>query len=618
MPCTGPWPDANILAVVSSVPPPAIDVAVGSEEADARAAQAASQIFSLLLKGIKNIGIYRHAESRFAEYIEPAFNTLTAFLEQEHILPLKLGPYSLEYKKHTIYEEQSKENLTYKFYRDGMRFLMFREGLTAEELLRFVLLAIDAQSEAALFHEDMITRLWKENFVGIEYVVVEGFEFGDISPEEVEIEVEKIVSYLRNQLAANNDDITRFARLDIEDLQLELNDIDQVRGGIISGRTAGPDDRQWVQDEIIMEEKKRLFAKMVLILFQILERDFNSTDLSSMVESFSQILDSLLVSEDIRGAVAVVARFDRITGGGTLQDEHRQLVEQVRDIFAHKMVEPERLQSVGQYLALSKNLDELAVRAYLGVATAEQIPVMLDMLDTMERAEGRRILIEVMAQIGAPKLNLFVERLTHKSSNVVKDMLAIIDGIDPPNKIDLYAKTLEHPNIMIRLEALKVIARAPGDRAIKHLEKAAQDEDLQLRLQALRAMAVRDPARAVPVLKRLMSAGDYASKDKREQLAIAIAMGECRSKEALEFFASTFETKAGLFTRGKSNDLKLMAIKGLQAMKSVEAFNVLAKELQNRAHGKEVLESVHKAALRMKAELTGEAPPPEAAEQPEH
>lgn len=181
------------------------------DELDAKAAQQASEAFRLLLKGIKNIGIYRHAENRFAEFLQPAHEALVAFLEEYEILPLKLLPYTLEYKKQVIYEDQDKENLTYKFYRDGMRFLMFRRGLPIDELLRFVMVAVASITDKQLFNEDTITRLWKESFSSIEWVVVEGFGFGDMSEEEVEIEIEKIVAYLRGQLAANGDDITRFA-----------------------------------------------------------------------------------------------------------------------------------------------------------------------------------------------------------------------------------------------------------------------------------------------------------------------------------------------------------------------------------------------------------------------
>src|SRR5688500_15118827 len=198
------------------------------DELDVKAAQQASEAFRLLLKGIKNIGIYRHAENRFNEILQPAYDALTAFLDEYEILPLKLSPYTLEYKKQIIYEDQNKENLTYKFYRDGMRFLMFRRGLPPDELLRFVMIAMASFNDKQLFNEDTITRLWKESFHSVEWVVVEGFGFGDMSEEEVEVEIEKIVAYLRHQLSANSTDITRFARLSAEDLELQLDEVDQV------------------------------------------------------------------------------------------------------------------------------------------------------------------------------------------------------------------------------------------------------------------------------------------------------------------------------------------------------------------------------------------------------
>jgi len=65
--------------------------------------------------------------------------------------------------------------------------------------------------------------------------------------------------------------------------------------------------------------------------------------------------------------------------------------------------------------------------------------------------------------------------------------------------------------------------------------------------------------------------------------------------------------KTTLFNRAKTTDMKLLAIRGLAAARTVEAFNLLAREVQNRNHPKEVLEAAHKAALRLRAELTGEA-----------
>lgn len=573
---------------------------VDSEEA--AAAEAAKEFFFLLLKGIKNIGIYRHAENRYVEFLGPAHASLEAFLGQHQVLPLKIGPYSLEYKKHVVYEEHDKENLTYKFYRDGLRYLVFREGIPVEELLRFVLLSIGSVSEDALFQEDMITRLWKEEFQFIEHVVVEGFGFGDLSEEEVEVEVEKIIGYLRKQLSANSEDITRFARLSAEDLELELNDLDQVRGGIVSGRPATDDDKTHVQEELYFEDKNRLFAKMVLILFQILELECTGSDYDMLLESFTQVLDTLLVSEDVKGAVALMQRFESIAER-PLPADRGQLVKRLADAFKRRMIEPQRLDTVGQYLALNRELDEGAVRSYLGLCGEEEIVPLVDMLSGMERQEARRLLVEVLAHIGRKHVDVFARRLDHNSSNVVKDMLAIIHRIDPDNKISLIARCLDHPNIMIRLEGLKALAKSDEDVALRYIEKAMQDADLQLRLGAYRALAQKSPARAAPVFIKRMQADEFMALDQRERIAVVTALGETRTQPALDYLASIFDQRANLFARGKINELKSLAIVGLAAMRNVPAFKVLAREVQNKKNGKELMQAAHKAALRLKQEL---------------
>ncbi len=569
---------------------------------DVQAAQQASEAFRLLLKGIKNIGIYRHAENRFGEFLQPAYEALAAFLEENEILPLKLLPYTLEYKKQVIYEDQDKENLTYKFYRDGMRFLLLRRGLTADELLRFVMIAVSHWSEKQLFNEDTITRLWKESFESIEWIVVEGFGFADMSEEEVEIEVEKIVAYLKHQLASDSDDVTRFARLSAEDLELQLDDVDQVRGGIISGRTATPADRAWVQEEIYQEEKKRLFAKMVLIVFQILELDSTQADQDMILDAVTQVLDTLLVTEDVKGAVALLQRFEKI-GTKPLPTVRLQVVNAIRKIFKRRMVEPQRLDSIRQYITLARPLDQDAVKAYLSICTEEELIPLVEMLTGMERPEGRALLIDVLAELGKTHVDVFARRLEHNASNVVRDMLTIINKINPENKYALIAKCLDHPNVMIRIEGLKTLAKSNDERSLRYIEKAMRDEDVQMRLGAFRALAARSPKRAAPLFIKMMQDDGFLSRDSRERIAIVTALGETRIEEAVDYFSNIFEQKGTLFSRGKINDYKSLAIVGLVAHKSVSAFKVLAREVQNRSNTKEILEQAHKAALRLKQEL---------------
>lgn len=569
-----------------------------------REARTVTDFVRLLLKGIKNIGIYQHAQRRYEQFLQPAYDALTGFLEVHRSLPLKIGPYTLEYRGQVVYEDQDKENLTYKYYRDGLRFLSFREGLPMDELMKFVLLSEVRLSDDALRREDMVTRLWKEDFRFIEHIVVEGFGLEGNSEREVQVQVEEIVTYLRAQLGARGDDVTRFARLSVEDLELELSDVDQVRGGIISGRTASPDDRAAVQDLLLHEEQQRLFAKVVLILCQILELDCGPDDYNMMLESFTQVLDTLLVSEDVQGAVALYARFREIVERPLPPARHRMVV-QLTEAFRRRMVEPQRLESVGQYLKLNRDLDVAAVKAYLSACGDEEIFVLIDLLSASERVEARRILIEVLADIGENHVEVFARRLDHNSSAVVKDMLAIIRRINPDNQLALIARTLEHPNVMIRLEGLKSLAKSPEGASLQYIERAMKDPDVQIRLGAYRALVQRSPFRAAPRLVKLMQSDAFMGLQQRERLAVATALGETRTEAALQYFDGVFEQKANLFGRGRLHDLKLLCVSGLVAIRSVAAFRVLAREVQNRHNPKEVMLAAHKAALRLKGELQG-------------
>jgi hypothetical protein len=105
-----------------------------------------------------------------------------------------------------------------------------------------------------------------------------------------------------------------------------------------------------------------------------------------------------------------------------------------------------------------------------------------------------------------------------------------------------------------------------------------------------------------------MQSEGFPDLEQRERIAITTALGETKVPQALSFFGSVFEQKASIFSRGKNNELKLMAITGLTAMRSVEAFKLLAREVQNRNNSKDVLEAAHKAALRVKADLQSGTP----------
>ncbi|MEM1026182.1 MAG: HEAT repeat domain-containing protein [Myxococcota bacterium] len=568
-------------------------------EAEAPEVEEAREAFRLLLKGIKNIHIYRHAEVRFPEYMQPAHTALTRFLNEHESLAFKIEPFAVKLKDAVVHEDEDRENLTYRFYKDGVRYLIFRRGLTVDELVSFVLLAIENLDEAALMQEDMVTRLWKRELQFIETVVVESFGFDDVSEEEVEIEIEKVIGHLRKQLAANSDDIARFARLDVADLELKLDDIEQVRGGIISGRTALPQDRAEAQDDLITEDKDRLFPKMVFILFQLLEQDGSAEDWALLSDAFTLVLDAQLVAEDIKAVTALLRRFQSVADK-PLPDDRRELAEKMGMLIKDRMLDPQRLEALNRYMSSTRDFDAESVRTYLSICTEAQLEALLDLLVKQERSEGRNLLIEVLAELGKSKPEAFAKRLSSGASNVVKDMLELLARIQPKNLTELVAKTLGNDNLMIRLQGLKVLAKSKDEKALRYIERACRDKEMQVRLGAYRALAQKAPLRSADFLVKIARSEAFAGFDQREKVAVYAALGETRSEAGLKFFRSAFENEGNLFQRSRLQEQRMLAVTGLAAMCTVPAFKILAREVQNRKNGKEVMTAAQKAALRVK------------------
>jgi hypothetical protein len=165
------------------------------------------EVFARLKKALKQIALYRHNVDRYAEYLESTYAGLSDYLGRKGSLELRVDALAYKYLGTVVFEDDSRENnLIYPYWQNGIRLFIFKNGITPEELLKFLMLALGAPGEDRQKRsEDIITRLWKSEFQHIEYVVVEAFKVSpEDDPEEVEIEVEKVVAYLYRQIGNCN------------------------------------------------------------------------------------------------------------------------------------------------------------------------------------------------------------------------------------------------------------------------------------------------------------------------------------------------------------------------------------------------------------------------------
>ena len=83
-----------------------------------------------LLKGIKQIGMYRHNESRYTDYLSKAHEAIRQYTDRFGPLIFKVEQQNFLLFEQPLFSEDT--TLPFKFWRDGIRQFIFRPGLRAE------------------------------------------------------------------------------------------------------------------------------------------------------------------------------------------------------------------------------------------------------------------------------------------------------------------------------------------------------------------------------------------------------------------------------------------------------------------------------------------------------
>jgi hypothetical protein len=232
------------------------------------------------------------------------------------------------------------------------------------------------------------------------------------------------------------------------------------------------------------------------------------------------------------------------------------------------------------------------------------------MLETLTLLPNRRLVCDVLADIGRLYVDTFASRLSHPSSNLVKDIIYIIDKVNPPTKFVLFAQTLDHPNPVLRLETLAVIGRSGTDESFDVIAKTLKSHsDPQMRAQAARLLPNFVPEKGAQMLLAMIQADTFDKIAEAERKAALSALVQLRTPLVDTFLAQIFDQKSSIFAKKRVDDMKLLAIGGLESAPSISGLQLLKAVAEDTAkkHSKDVRETAAAAVINVKARLGGGA-----------
>ena len=143
-----------------------------------------ADVFTQVIKTVKAKLVYPATSKLPQQFLESLFEMITPALEKHESLTYKIEADGVLYDDQSVYSSPTKsDNFAHTFFRDGITEVTFKDGITIDELRKFVNIVFKLMRSAAV-EDDMATLFWEADFKHIEYQLmddslnIETFEYG--------------------------------------------------------------------------------------------------------------------------------------------------------------------------------------------------------------------------------------------------------------------------------------------------------------------------------------------------------------------------------------------------------------------------------------------------------
>ena len=554
---------------------------------------AVREFFSLFGKALKSIALYQHLPQKFPEYLGRPFAALTELLAHRDALSVKVEPHDFLFGNQSVLPVELRESLAYRFFRDGVRRLTFRAGITLDEFGTFAFLTTRRPREEA-DNESLLEALWAADLAHVEQLVVESLDIPNVSAEAVEVAVDQIVAYLAHSLRSEGgDDHVSAARLRASDLELKLTALEQSRALEVEAGLIAPDLKVTLQAEIL-EEESHLGPTVVRALLETVADGVQPMELQDLRAFLTRLLDALLLQEDFAAILRIADRLSQLDP---------PLDEALYAFFREKMGEADRLGRIAAVVRQGVLRQRRELARYLVSLSPQVVPVLLRELETIDQPEGRELLRDALAVIGRDTPEPFVARLAAANSTLAVDVLHILARQRVPGRVRYLEQALQNPNPAVRLEVVTASKALHPEAARALLLLALRDESPKVRAAAAQRLGESGIKGCYLELQPFVTDAGFFEKSAEERRALYFATASTRDRAALDLLLARIARPNGIFGGRKHADDRQFAMEALGSWPSMTVCEAILAVAEDKKNPSELRDVALKVAQRAQALL---------------
>ncbi|MGC8747073.1 MAG: hypothetical protein ACP5SQ_10660, partial [Candidatus Saccharicenans sp.] len=179
-----------------------------TEEVDPRAIQKVKELLLSLANTISALKIFPAHHTSAIHFRQDFITKFKSFLEEYQQLEIEMGEYAFFYQGKQVYQDEiSSKSLPFLFYKDGLRLLVFYQGMDEQEINEFLEL-VRTESAKTAEESDLVNALWLKDLPNVQYYAPEEFIENRILEERAETLSKKGLQIIPQELANKAIEIT--------------------------------------------------------------------------------------------------------------------------------------------------------------------------------------------------------------------------------------------------------------------------------------------------------------------------------------------------------------------------------------------------------------------------
>lgn len=519
----------------------------------------ATDIMLAMVKTAKGVKMYQASNPLLGKFFQELAEKMSSMLNLYNEYQLDVDRFELSYKGHSVYKNSdTSESMAFRMYSDGIRSIVFNEGVEEWELQEF--LDIVSMSQAGAVDDDIVTRMWDKGLPHCSYILEDDFREIDKQIDEQLTGTSALGRIPPSCLADPASCATKLQTIPDHFYLLTAEETSCLQALLAAEEPFNP-----------IDETARILAT---ILSGVAEPEL----FSAFLEIYLKLTRNLFLAGESEYSFKLFTFLSRRATAKEPVDERNRLALAALG----RLWTDEAIKGLCKIIDTTDaiSVDELkALSIMIGQTSPATLCELLGLVETMKM---RKVLIETMSEVAGAKPQIFLPYLSDSRWYLVRNVVLILTQIKNSVLLDQVVMLITHRDQRVRKEVLKYLAAVPEPRAKPFMLKFLRDDAAGIRIMALQLLGRAKLRFALQPLIAFIDSDEFERMSISEKKAVYEALGELGGVKMLPLFKSML-TRRYLFQRAKEKEAITCAVAGLEKIPGEETLKLLEEAHRSRS-----------------------------------